>query len=318
MKAIVLDSQGLSYRDDWPEPEPRAGEVLVDVLQAGICETDLQLARGYMGFTGVLGHEFVGVAKSGKYAGLRVVGEINCNCETCEFCHTGLGNHCPHRTVVGIDRHDGAFAERVAIPESCLHAVPDSIGNDAAVLVEPLAAALQIGEQVSLGSVQSALVLGDGRLSLMIAQVLRNEVARLRVVGKHPRKLDRFRSRGIDSITLEQVDCDKSWDMVVDVTGSPTGLPLALQLVRPRGTVVMKTTIAADHQLSLASIVIDEIQLIGSRCGPFDIALQNLVDGRVDVEDYVTHRFPLADATDAMTTARDPQALKVIFDIQSL
>ncbi|MEM8667569.1 MAG: alcohol dehydrogenase catalytic domain-containing protein [Planctomycetota bacterium] len=317
MKAIVLDSDGLTYRSEWPEPVPKPGEVIVDVLQAGICETDLQLARGYMGFSGVLGHEFVGIAQSGLYAGQRVVGEINCYCRDCPMCRDGLMNHCPNRTVVGIDRHDGAFAERLAIPEFCLHAVPDAISNDHAVLTEPLAAAFQIGEQINLSQCASALVLGDGRLSLLIAQVLKHSVGRLIVIGKHAGKLSRFEERGIPTVGLAQFEPRKEFDLVVEVTGSPSGLPLALQCVRPRGTVVMKTTVANDHQLPMAALVIDEIQLVGSRCGPFDKALKSLCEDGLQLDDFVTHRFTLAEAENAMQKASEPQALKVVFDIGS-
>lgn len=317
MKAIVLDNGGLAYRENHPEPVPQQGEVLVDVIQAGICETDLQLARGYMGFSGVLGHEFVGVARTGAMAGRRVVGEINCNCGVCASCQSGLGNHCPNRTVVGIDRHDGAFAERLAIPESCLHAVPDSVNDDQAVLAEPLAAALQIGEQIDLTAVKHAAVLGDGRLSLLIASTLARSVPHLWVVGKHTEKLERFERRGISTMQLEQAGPEKSFDLVVEVTGSPSGLPLALNLVRPRGTVVVKTTVAADHHMSLAAVVIDEIQIIGSRCGPFAQAINVLTNHQVDVAEFITHRFRLADVKQAMQMAVDPKALKVVFEIGS-
>lgn len=307
------------FRSDWPTPVPQPGEVIVDVSQAGICETDLQLAKGYMGFSGVLGHEFVGVAQSGSFAGRRVVGEINCNCGSCPSCQAGRGNHCPNRTVIGIDRHDGIFAERVAIPEHCLHPVPDSVSDDQAVLTEPLAAALQIGEQVDLRAMDSCVVLGDGRLSLLIAQVLSRHIDDLRVIGKHTSKLERFERRGIATVLLEDQDRvpQKTFDLVVDVTGSTTGMSLALQLVRPRGTVVMKTTVAAEHQMSLASIVIDEIQIVGSRCGPFDKALALLEKSEVRVDDFITHRFPLCEVQQAMETAVRDDALKVIFDIGS-
>ena len=171
MQAITLMNHELRFVRDYPDPSPRPGEVIVDVLRAGICETDLQLRRGYMGFSGVLGHEFVGIAREGQHAGCRVVGEINCNCGRCERCRRGLGNHCPNRTVLGIDRHDGAFAERMAVPEANLHRIPDSIRNVEAVFVEPLAAAFQIGRQVDLDGARVA-ILGDGRMAILCAQVL--------------------------------------------------------------------------------------------------------------------------------------------------
>ncbi|MCH5373765.1 MAG: alcohol dehydrogenase catalytic domain-containing protein, partial [Planctomycetes bacterium] len=282
--------------------------------QAGICETDLQLRKGYMGFSGVLGHEFVGIARDGAYAGQRVVGEINCNCQQCEMCCRGLGNHCPHRTVIGIDRHDGAFAQQLAIPQANLHLVPDSVSNDEAVFTEPLAAAFQIGRQVDLDGAR-VVVLGDGRLAMLCAQAILLHATDVTVIGKHPRKLARFDPLPLRTLRLDQPTEPKSFDVVVDCTGSESGMKAALQLVRPRGTVVMKTTIAAEHLLSLAPVVIDEISVVGSRCGPFDEALDALANQRVDVSDLITHRFPLHQVRQAMDTACDPEAMKVVFDV---
>ncbi len=317
MRAITIHDGVLQFRDDLPEPHPEPGEVVLDVIQAGICETDLQLARGYMGFSGIPGHEFVGVAKSGRFAGRRVVGEINCNCQTCPRCLAGLGNHCGHRTVVGIDRHDGAFAERVPIPEHHLHAVPDSVTNDEAVFVEPLAAALQILEQVDLRESDRVVIAGDGRLAYLCAQAIQLVTKNVTVIGKHESKLSRFERRGISTIKLQDVDEQKSYDVVVDCTGSESGLPLALSLVRPRGTIVLKTTVASKHHLSLAPIVIDEISIVGSRCGPFAKAMDALQERSIDVSGLITHRFPLESAREAMESATSPRAFKVVFDIDS-
>jgi threonine dehydrogenase-like Zn-dependent dehydrogenase len=269
-----------------------------------------------MGFSGILGHEFVARATAGDFAGRRVVGEINCNCRDCPRCLSGLGKHCGNRTVVGIDRHDGAFAERVAIPRHNLHPIPDSVSDDEAVFVEPLAAALQIAEQVDLAS-SHAVVLGDGRLAYLCAQAIGRSSDDVTVVGKHESKLARFDRLGIATVSLEGLVADKSFDVVVDCTGSEGGLPLALNLVRPRGTVVMKTTIASDHRLSLAPIVIDEITLVGSRCGPFAKAIQSLEEKSIDVSNLITHRYPLESAGEAMQSAVAPDAFKVVFDIQS-
>ncbi len=315
MRAICLDQNGVRFQPEHASPVPLSEEVLVDVIEAGICETDLQLAQGYMGFVGVLGHEFVGMARSGPFAGARVVGEINCNCRKCPRCQSGLGNHCAHRTVVGIHQHDGAFADQVAIPHASLHLVPDSISDDQAVLIEPLAAALQIQQQIELSPKQSVIVLGDGRLANLCAQVLSLQVKNIQVVGKHELKLSRLKRLGIKTIQLQDLVCEKEFDLVVDCTGSVTGLPLALQLVRPRGTIVMKTTVAADHNVSLAPIVIDEINMVGSRCGPFGLAIESLKAGRFDLSNLVTHRFKLEEATDAFRTAVDPSAFKVVFDV---
>ena len=317
MRAICLEEKSIQYVDDHQPPIVSENEVIVDVIVAGICETDLQLAQGYMGFSGILGHEFVGIATSGAYEGARVVGEINCNCRKCPRCESGMGNHCEYRTVVGINRHDGAFADQVAIPQTSLHLIPDSVSDDQAVLIEPLAAALEIGQQMDLSAVNNAIVLGDGRLANLSAQVISQHVPHLKVVGKHDLKLNRFRRLGIETIQLEQLVCEKVFDLVVDCTGSISGLPIALQLVKPRGTVVMKTTVATDHQLSLAPIVIDEINVLGSRCGPFGLAIQMLEADRFDLSGLITHRFPLEAADQAFQTAVDPTAFKVVFDVMN-
>ena len=269
-----------------------------------------------MGFSGVLGHEFVGIAESGRFAGQRVVCEINCICERCEYCAAGLGNHCPSRTVIGILNHDGAFAERLSAPERNLHAVPDDISDDLATLVEPAAAALQICEQVELEAGQRAIVLGDGRLGNLCAQVLRDHGCDVLVIGKHQPKLDRLRAIGLQTALLADVSAERTADLVVDCTGSPTGLDLALSVVRPCGVIVLKTTVAVPHHLSLAPAVIDEITLIGSRCGPFDKALQALQDGVFELRDFIVARYPLRSFAAAFEHARSPQALKVVFEIQ--
>ncbi len=266
------------------------------------------------------GHEFVGVAQAGNFAGQRVVGEINCNCGRCPTCRAGRPTHCPHRTVVGIDRHPGAFAERVAIPQHLLHPVPETVGDEQAVFVEPLAAAFEILEQVSIDRSDRVAILGDGRLGYLCAQVLSLACDQITVFGKHGQKLLRFGRRGHTTVQISLSDPtdlpQKTFDVVVDCTGSTSGLPMALQLVRPRGTVVMKTTVADPHELSLAAVVIDEINLIGSRCGPFDKALAALADGKIPVSDLITHRFRLEDVDEAFEAAQSPNAFKTVFEIQ--
>ncbi|MFV0445023.1 MAG: MDR/zinc-dependent alcohol dehydrogenase-like family protein [Planctomycetaceae bacterium] len=317
MQAVCLGDDGVQFRLDYPDPTPAAGEVPVRVLLAGICETDLQLIRGYMGFRGVLGHEFVGVAEAGRFAGQRVAGEINCACGRCNLCLSGLGNHCPHRSVVGILRHDGVFAERVCLPEANLHPIPDHVSNVAAVFVEPLAAAFQIPAQLDLSSVKRAIVLGDGRLGNLCGQVLNSRVSDLLVVGKHPPKLQRLTSLGIKTALLNDLSADRGADLVVDCTGSEQGLHTALQLVRPRGTVVLKTTTAAPQGPNLAAVVIDEINLIGSRCGPFATAVDALAKGDVVVESLMTGRFPLRQFDAAIVAATNGDGLKVLLDPHS-
>ena len=312
MQAIVLTKSGVEFDRSRPKPIPHPGEVLVRVLYAGICETDLQLVRGYMGFQGVLGHEFVGIAESGRFAGQRVVGEINCACRNCETCRAGLPTHCPQRTVLGILNHDGAFADYIAVPEENLHAVPDAVESTSAVFVEPLAAAFQIPAQLKLLGSENVVVLGDGRLGNLCAQVLALSGCRVLAVGKHPRKLALLEQRGIRTQLLESLYVEHWADIVVDCTGSPTGLPTALRFVRPRGTIVLKTTVAGEQTLALAPLVIDEITLVGSRCGPFIPAIEALAAGTVDVQPMIDKIAPLRDGLRLLDEARTTPAMKIL------
>lgn len=315
MKALLLERDELRFRNNYPEAEPPEGEVLVRVRCAGICETDLQLAQGYMHFQGVLGHEFVGVAESGRLKGQRVVGEINCACQTCDLCRRGDASHCPNRSVLGILRRDGAFAEYLSLPEANLHVVPESIPDEDAVFTEPLAAAFEIPTQIQIGRQQSVCVLGDGRLGNLCAQVLMTLGADVTVVGKHREKLQRPELAGAQVVLLDELDVEKAFEVVVDCTGSSHGLETAIRLTRPRGTLVMKTTVAAPHRLSLAPIVIDEITIVGSRCGPFDQALLALDQHHVDVSQLLSARYPLEEFERAFAHAQQPDAMKVIFEI---
>ena len=314
MRAIVLNDH-VEVRDDRPSPTPAEGEVLVRVVRAGVCETDLQLIKGYMGFRGVLGHEFVGVAESGPFAGRRVVGEINCACWRCETCRRGLHTHCPHRTVLGILGHDGAFADLIAVPQRNLHLVPDALSDDIAVFTEPVAAACQIAMQVTVRPDDRVVVLGDGRLGNLCAQVLARLSRRVLVVGKHDEKLALLLSMGIDTARLSDPLDERSADIVVDCTGSETGLPTALKLVRPRGTIVLKTTVAGVQTMAWAPFVIDEVTLVGSRCGPFDQALLALERGHVQVQPLISDRFTLSRGIDALARAQTKPVLKVLLDV---
>jgi threonine dehydrogenase-like Zn-dependent dehydrogenase len=315
MRAIVLDRDRAVVRTDHPEPTLRDGEVMVRVLCAGICETDLQLIRGYMGFRGVLGHEFVGVAQTGPLAGRRVVGEINCSCLRCATCLAGRPSHCPHRSVLGILNHDGAFADAVAVPQQNLHPVPDAMPTDVAVFTEPVAAAFQIPAQLTVRRRDRVVVLGDGRLGNLCAQVLAGVSDHVLAVGKHAEKLALLRSLGLATCLLTDRPSDRSADIVVDCTGSATGLPTALSMVRPRGTIVLKTTVAGDQTLALAPVVIDEVTIVGSRCGPFDRALSALVDGSVSVLPLISARFDLAQGVEALEHAATRPVLKVLLDV---
>jgi threonine dehydrogenase-like Zn-dependent dehydrogenase len=317
MRALVLDSSGVRLQLDRPEPVPAPGEVLVRVLRAGICDTDRQLIRGYHGFQGVLGHEFVGVALGGPFEGQRVVGGINCSCGTCETCAAGNGGHCPHRTVLGILGHDGAFADLISVPERNLHVVPDTIDTDAAVFTEPLAAACQIPAQLPIRPTDRIVILGDGRLGNLCAQVLVGIADDVLVVGKHPEKLALLDSLGIQTCLLASRPLDRTADIVVDCTGSESGLSTALEMVRPRGTVVLKTTMAGTQTLSLAPVVVDEVTIVGSRCGPFDRALDALANGLVDVQSLISDRFDLNNGVKAIERAGEHGVLKVLLDISA-
>lgn len=337
MRALTLTTAGQSFHTDWPAPIPPDGDVLVRVVRAGICDTDLQLIGGYMGFAGVLGHEFVGVAQAGPFDGRRVVGEINCSCWTCATCRAGLHTHCPSRTTIGISGRDGAFADFVSVPQRNLHVVPDSIPTDAAVFAEPLAAAFQIPVQITVRPGDQVVVLGDGRLGNLCAQVLSNFTRRLLVVGKHPEKLSLLQSFGLSTCLLQDAPRDHPADIVVDCTGSDTGLPTALTLVRPRGTIVLKTTLADRNRLriklrrsavasaeadglprmdlGLTRVVVDEVTIIGSRCGPFDRALSALESGDVQVLPLISERFDFSRGVEALERAAAPGVLKVLLDI---
>jgi len=314
MRALTFDT-ALAFNPRYREPLPTDGDVLVKVRQAGICTTDLEIVKGYMNFRGVLGHEFVGEVVSGpdkKLVGERVVGEINFPCGRCDLCLAGLSNHCRNRSVLGILNHDGAFAEFVRVPVHSLHVLPKSVDDDSAVFVEPLAAAFQVLKQVKFDARQWVTVLGDGRLGLLVAQVLRNAGSPVRVIGKHPDKLALCEKWQIRSRALADIVPRHDQDVVVDCTGSAAGLELALQLARPRGTVVLKSTVAQGKPLNLAPVVVDEITIVGSRCGPFREAIRALAQKEIDVVSLIHRRMKIEQGVEAMELAGRPGVLKVL------
>jgi threonine dehydrogenase-like Zn-dependent dehydrogenase len=283
----------------------------VRVTRAGVCNTDLEMVRGYYPFTGIPGHEFVGRVEEGprELAGRRVVGEINASCGACETCRAGRRTHCPARTVLGLKGRDGVFAEWLTLPAENLHVVPDDVPDDVAVFTEPLAAALQVQEQVAIGPRDRAVVIGDGKLGQLVARTLALTGCALTVVGRHARKLGLLAARGI--ATAAAVD-PRSADVVVECTGNPDGLALARAAVRPRGTIVLKSTYHGETTVNLSAIVVDEVTLAGSRCGPFAPALSLLASGRIEVSDLVDARFALADGVAAFEKAAAPGVLKVL------
>ena len=322
--AIQTGTKGPQLVTNQPTPKPEAGDVLIRPLRMGICATDLELAKGYMSFQGVLGHEFVGVvekagsAKTRKWVGKRVVGTINCVCGRCDMCRAGLREHCRKRAVLGIDRRDGCFAELFTLPAQNLIEVPDNLDDDHAVFTEPLAAACQILRQLAIEGRPYITVLGDGRLGLLCAQVMTQLNATVRLVGKHPAKLALCEKWGVKHRLLEEVGLRADQDIVVDCTGAPDGINSAMQMVRPRGTIVMKTTVApglpGQGPKDLAPLVINEISLIGSRCGPFPEALAALAEGKIDVLSLISRRAKLADGVEAMRGADKGDVIKVLLE----
>lgn len=314
MRAIQFDGQ-LKYRPSLPEPVPVAGEALIRTRLAGICNTDLEIMRGYLGFRGVLGHEFVGVVERADDApelvGQRVVGEINANCGVCPTCLRGDVTHCPSRTTLGIDRRDGTMADYFTLPASLLRPVPDSIPDEWAVFTEPLAAACEITDRVPIRPSDRVIVVGDGKLGLLVAQVLQLTGCDLLVVGRHAEKLAILERRGVRTRRAGEGIAPGA-DVVVEVTGSPAGFATSRDLVRPRGTLVLKSTFHGEVSLDLSAVVVDEVTMVGSRCGPFPAALRLLEQGLVDVEPLIHKTFALEEGLAAFERAAAPGVLKVL------
>ena len=316
MKAVWLEGGQLRLRHGVSVPEPPAGEALVRVIRAGICNTDVELARGYYPYAGVLGHEFVGVVERGADAlvGRRVVGEINASCGACGPCRAGRRTHCEHRTVLGIVNRHGAFADFLTLPAGNLHPVPDSVPLDAAVFTEPLAAAIEIQEQVRIAPGDRVLVVGDGKLGQLVAQTLALTGCDLLVVGRSGSKLALLAARGIATAGAETIPAG-SFDVAIECTGNHLGFGLAQRALRARGTLVMKSTYADRLTLDASAIVVHELTIIGSRCGPFPKALALLAEGKVDVLPLVQAHYPLERALDAFDHAQRPGTLKIVFDV---
>ncbi len=317
MQALWLEHRKLTLRDDVPQPDPPEGEALVRVLQAGICNTDLELVRGYYPYTGVLGHEFVGEVQDGppQLIGQRVVGEINAVCHQCRACLEGRTTHCERRTVLGIVDRNGAFAEYLSLPIENLHPVPDEVSTDAATFTEPLAAALEIQEQIAFSENDRVLVVGDGKLGQLIAQSLAHTGCDLLAIGRHPEKLDLLEQRGIRTGLADRVEPGR-YDVAVECTGNPEGFALALSAVRPRGILVMKSTYAGDLTIDAAQVVVNELTLVGSRCGPFAPALRLLAERKVDVEPMVEARYLLSEGIAAMEHAERKGSMKVLLTME--
>ena len=313
MRALVLD--GTLSLAEVPVPEPAPGEARIRVTMAGVCNTDLELCKGYMGFRGIPGHEFVGVVEACEdptWLGRRVVGEINCGCGACSWCARGDARHCPGRTTLGIDRRDGAFAEFLTLPVRNLLEVPAGVPDRVAVFTEPVAAAFEILEQLHLAPGERVTVLGDGKLGLLVAQVLARSGCDLLAVGRHPEKLGLLAGLGLRTALAREWSPAGDQDVAVDVTGTAEGILQAMEAVRPRGRVVLKTTVEAPTTLHLAPLVIRELTLVGSRCGPFAPALRALAAGAVQVEPLIEAEYPLSRGLEAFDRAGRRGARKVL------
>ncbi|MDC0329768.1 alcohol dehydrogenase catalytic domain-containing protein [Nitrosopumilus sp.] len=312
MKATIFDGKHITLDKNYPDPE--FNETLVRVSLAGICGTDLEILDGYMQYNGILGHEFVGVIEKSSNSdliGKRVVGEINAGCGKCDSCANGMERHCPSRTVLGILKRNGAFAEFLSLPEKNLHVIPDSISDEQAVFVEPLAAAFEINEQVSLKPEWNVAVVGDGRLAQLIIQVIKLTCSNITCFGKHEKKLEGLVQSGIKiKVGIESTD-EQLFDLVIEATGSNSGFSDTMKLVKPRGTVILKSTIASRENLDLTPTIINEITLIGSRCGLFKPAIEALASGKISVNSMIDSTFSLEKFEDAIIYAKKPDTLKV-------
>ena len=314
MKALWLEDNKISLQD-LPSPQ-KPNEALIKIRKAGICSTDLELVKGYYPYTGIPGHEFVGEvieAEDVSWIGQRVVGEINVVCNECEQCLSGRPTHCENRTVLGIVNRDGTFAEFTNLPIANLHRVPESVPDEMAVFTEPLAAALEIQQQIQINPTDRVLVVGAGRLGQLIAQTIALTGCDLRVVARHEPQQDLLKARGIRIISDEEIKPWR-WDIVVEATGSPSGFALARQAIRPRGTLVLKSTYKGEMSVNFSSIVVDEVNMIGSRCGPFEPALRLMESRQVDPTVLIADEFKLEDALKAFEQAAKPGVLKVLVE----
>ncbi len=318
MKAVVFEGT-LRFEKNYPRPRAGQGWALIEVRTAGICKTDLEILKGYLGFRGILGHEFLGRVKSCEdpsWMGKRVVGEINASCGKCSWCLQRLGRHCPQRTTLGIVNHDGCMADYCTLPVENLFEVPEAISDQQAILAEPLAAACEILEQVPIQGDERVIVLGDGRLGILCAWALATVTPHVTLVGHHPHKLEKALWRGIrTSLKGEGITAGEA-DLVIEATGSGRSMAQAMSLCRPRGTIVLKSTVASQENINLAPLVIHELTVVGSRCGRFQDALAMMLNfPDMPLNRLITDRYPLHRAHEAFAKAQSGEALKVVLDI---
>ncbi len=315
MQALYLGNGQLSYLDNYPQPVPAKDQALIGISLAGICSTDLEIVKGYAGFEGVLGHEFVGVVEQADsdpdWVGKRVVGGINLGCGICDVCLSAGPEHCPNRTVLGIINHDGVFADYITLPIRNLVAVPDHLPDEAAVFTEPLAAAARIIEQVDPSTEMKAAVVGPGRLGLLAGLVLANAGLSITMLGRRQESLSLPKSYGLETGLVGEA-ADNAFDLVVEATGNEAGLVHSLRLVRPLGTLVMKSTFAGKANVDLTKLVVGEINVVGSRCGPFDSAVQLLAKNKIDPRPMIEGLYPLQDGLAAFDHAARPGVRKIL------
>lgn len=317
MRALLFD-QKLEFRENYPSPELKPGYAIIEMQCAGICNTDLEITRGYMQYSGVLGHEFVGIVREvgspedKAWLGRRVVGDINAACGICPTCRANMPSHCPNRTTLGIFNHNGAFADYLTLPVVNLHVVPENVPDEQAVFAEPLAAACEILQQHHVKPTDRILIIGDGKLGLLISQVLRLTGAAVTLFGRHPDKGGLVEPLGVTFLTNLAPNGPTFFDIVVECTGNPDGLEKAKNMLRPRGTLILKSTYHGQPSVPLSMYVVDEITVVGSRCGPFEPALRLLQRGLVKVEPMISADFRLQDSLAAFETAFGKGNLKVL------
>ena len=324
MKAIVFDNE-LKFDNNYKKPIPQKGEALIKVNLAGICNTDYEITKGYMGYVGVLGHEFVGIVEEvnsdkeedKKWIGKRVVAEISWGCDdpNCEWCAKKNYRHCPNRHTIGIWKKDVCMAEYITLPTNILFEIPENVNDEQAVFVEPLAAACEILEQLHIEPTSRILVLGDGKLGLTTALTLNAHNLDVILVGKHQNKLDIAKAQGVKTCLLNDFKQEKIYDVVVEATGSASGFEMSMSLTKPRGVLVLKSTVASGKELNLAPIVIDEITVLGSRCGQFAPALRLLENKRIDFSPFITKTYKIDDAIEAFEANKSKESLKILIKI---
>ena len=320
MDALIFD-EILKYVTDYNIPKMNSNEALIKMSMVGICNTDLEITKGYMGYKGILGHEFVGIVekvenqKDKDLIGKRVVGEINLGCGNCNWCNQGLSRHCPNRSTLGILNKEGCFAQYLTLPVSNLLIVPDSIPDEVAVFTEPLAAALEILEQLHIKPYEKVAVLGDGKLGLLIALALNASNIDINLIGKHQNKLDIAKNQGINTELLSNIKIEKKYDVVIEATGSVSGFETSIALVKPRGILVLKSTIASEKDLNLAPVVIDEITILGSRCGQFAPALRLMEKNIINFSPLISKILPFNQAIEGFKLNREKDTIKILLKL---